>query len=180
MTLLDHLREHREALAQEWVERIFRTYPLETVGFLRKSDDPFSNPAGVKTRQAVVTLTAALLEPGLDSEAVRGPVDDIMRVRSVQDFTPSQAVAVMFFAKSVVRDHLKKQKLLDSFAPELLQFESKIDTLALLAMDVHASCREQLFEFRVKEVKRQQSQVIRLAKLKCEIPAEEPDPDRPF
>jgi len=177
MTLLDFLREQRENIAQQWLDCVFQTYPLETVGFLRKGSDPFANPVAVRPRQAIVSLTAALLEAQLDSEEVAQPLDDLIRVRSVQDFCPSQAVAALYFAKTVIRNILEKDEKLDSYAAELVRFESKIDTLALLAMDIYDRGRNPVHELRIKESKNKYSSVMRLAKLTCDLPARGPDGD---
>ena len=51
---------------------------------------------------------------------------------------------------------------------EYLAMESRIDTLGLMALDMYSEARERVFRIRVEEVKRSQSQVIRLAKLRRE------------
>lgn len=175
MTLLDYLREKRDVIIQEWADRIYQTYPLETVGFMRRNPDPFTNPVAIRTMEAVRTMTGELLGDSLESDVVRPAVDDLIRIRSVQDFTPAQAVAVVYFVKTILRELLAKEKKLETYSPELLSLESKVDSLALLAMDIYTQCRDQIYQLRVKEIKKQYSQVMRLAKLTCDLTAEEPD-----
>jgi hypothetical protein len=49
-------------------------------------------------------------------------------------------------------------------------FDSKVDHLALLAMDVYSQCREKLYEVRVGEVKNRSFRLLQRANLLVEIP----------
>ncbi len=174
MKLDELLSEHQDVLVEKWTEAIFRTYPLDTTGFMRKSKDQFHNPVGHRITEAVQALVPALLKPGLDSEEVTPLVDEIVRIRAVQDFTPARAIGVFYLIKSILRDLLKKELNKPGIAPDLLEFESKIDTLMLLAIDIFMQCKRQIYEMRVQEVKKQHHMLVRRANMVCE-PAEEPD-----
>jgi hypothetical protein len=182
MTLLDLLREKKSGIAEKWLEAIFRTYPLDTVGFLRKLTDPFSNPVAHRTAEAVPRILDALLADGLDSEAVTPALDAIVRVRAVQDFTPARAIGVLYLLKTLLREAVweksGKTSRTDaeslSLAKELLQFESKIDSLALISFEIYTQCRDQIHESRIAEVKHRYSSILRWAKSK-QLTAEEPD-----
>ncbi len=180
MSLLSLLREKRRHVAEEWIKSIFATYPLDTVGFLRKGKDPFENPVGDKTRQAVDALLEALLvNDGLEFESVNQPLDDLMRIRSLQDFAPSGAVGVVFFLKSIIRKVVQSEISDAKSAQELLQFESKIDSLALISFDIYCKCKEQVYEIRIKEVSNRHSRLLERAKMLYEPSAEASDTNQP-
>ncbi len=179
MLILDILRESRDAIVEEWKEAIFRTYPLDTVGFMRRQEDQFANPIRYRTCEAVPKIVDALLEEGLDSEKIQGPLDDIIRIRAVQDFTPAKAIGIVYLLKSLLREKLTKHLTNLELARELLQFESKIDSLALISFDIYAQCQRKIFSMRVDEIKNRQASLLRRAGLILEISAEEPDPTNP-
>jgi len=52
----------------------------------------------------------------------------------------------------------------------LLALESKIDSLALLSLDIYAKCREKLYEMRIKEVKNVQKRLLERAEMICGYP----------
>jgi hypothetical protein len=175
MAVLDLLREQRGALKEKWRESIFRTYPLDTVGFLRSTGNEFTNPVGHRTTQAINGIIDALLADTLGADEVKEYVDDIVRVRAIQGFTPAKAVGVFFLLKALVRELLSKEMKEAAIVRELLLFETKLDSLALMAFDIYGQCRELLFEQRVLEVKNSQRSLLRRARILCDMPAEEPD-----
>ena len=108
-------------------------------------------------------------------------LDDIIRVRAIQEFTPAQALSFVFSIKGIVREELEKEITQNQLYDELLKFESEIDELALYAFNVYVKCREQLYELRTDELKRMTFTLLKKANLMSEIPMEEfeqNDPDR--
>ncbi len=180
MSLLHILRENRTVLAEKWLDAIFRTYPLDTVGFMRRQTDQFANPVRHRTEEAVHEIVDALLkEKKLDTELVQKSIDEMIRVRAVQTFTASRAVGIIYLLKQLVREMVFKDLQSVKQAKELLQFESKIDVLALIAFDNYCDCREQIHNLRVNEVKNSQASLLRRAKMVLDTSAEEPDPTNP-
>ncbi len=179
MSILELLREKRDEIVEQWTEAIFRTYPLDTVGFMRRQKDQFANPVRHRTIEAVPRIVDAVLEDGLDSEKVYEPLDDLMRVRAVQEFTPTKAVGIVYLLKSLLREKLDAHLDDPRLVRELLQFESKIDSLALISFDIFAQCQKKIFSMRVDEIKNRQASLLRRAGLILEISAEEPDPTNP-
>jgi hypothetical protein len=106
----------------------------------------------------ISTGTEALLDEvihGADSDRIISALDSIIRIRAVQDFTPSQALAFVFLLKKAVREELKIKdsgftKLdLPELHEELLHFETRIDGLASLAFDVYVKCRDDINRIKV-------------------------------
>lgn len=175
MSILGSLQEHREAITKEWIDVIYGTYPFDTVGFLRSQTNAFSNPVGAKTRKAAETIISALLAPTLESETVTPAVDELIRVRAVQKFAPDQAMAVIFFLKTIIRKHIKAALTSTAAYDELLGIEAKIDSVALQGFKIYSECRDRIQQLRVEEFKRAHSQLIRRAERILEKPVGEPD-----
>lgn len=170
----------REELLGAWVEKFISSYPLQSAGFVRTSTDPFANPVGQTTRASLRVLFDAVIGLDTSPREVKAALDDLIRLRAVQDFTPSQAVGPLFLLKDILRaalsapdpakaDDNKGQPGREEAAPAgemldgLFEAEARLDSLALLALDLYAADRERIFRMRVNEVKRSQSSLLRWA-----------------
>ena len=109
-----------------------------------------------------------------DSERVSPILDGIIRVRAVQDFTPSQAVSFIFSLKNVIREELELEIKKRSLSDDLLALEARIDRLALLAFDLFVNRREKLYKIRADEAKNQVSRLLIRAGLVSEVPQWKP------
>jgi hypothetical protein len=119
------------------------SYPAETLSFLSGEQDPFSNPVGHTLRESLATLVHELLGP-MDKQSIASALDALIRLRAVQKFTPADAVRFVFGLRGAVQE-------VSGSVPESLQ--GRIDELALMAFDQYMSCREQISELRVKELR---------------------------
>ena len=175
MKLVDLLTNKRSTLVNRWLERAMEAYPADTKRFLRKQKDQFANPVGYTTSKAIDNLYDTFLQTA-DPERFSPILDKMIRIRAIQDFSPSQALSFIFLLKNVIREELESEIRENRLADELLVFESKIDTVALLAFDIYMQCREKLYEIRVKETKTQVSRLLQRANLQSEIPEWESKP----
>lgn len=175
MKLSELLLQKKKKIVGRWFDLIVGTYPGLSSIFLKKKH-AFGNPVGVNIERAIAKLYDELLrdEPG---DRVQECVGEIMRIRAVQEFSPAQAAGVIFFLKQALRRELRED--LDqepALAAELLDFESRVDVLALLGFDVYVACREKIYELRVNEVKQRYSGILRKTGLLAEIPGMDPCP----
>jgi hypothetical protein len=161
------LKANKEHIVSRWTEIVHGTYPFDTVGFLRTVKDRFSNPVGYRTEEAARALMEAIFHEEPDQDALNAAVEEIIRVRAIQDFPPEAAVGIIFAIKDIIRDVARRAAILAESAPALFQLESRIDAVALLAFGAYARSRETLYRLKVDEFKRQHSQLLRLAERKA-------------
>ena len=154
---------HKEAMTSRWIEIVHGTYPFDTIGFLRTRKDRFANPVGYRTEEAARALMDVIFTERPNEDTLLHAVDEIIRVRAIQDFSPEAAVGVIFAIKDVVREVVQASGQMAECMPALLALESRIDAVALMGFGVYARCRETLHLMKVEEFKRQSSQVLRLA-----------------
>ena len=119
--------------------------------FFKKQKDRFANPIGATISEGLQDLYAVLLEERELGEAAK-PLENIIKIRAVQDFTPSQSVAFVYLFKSIVRQELAKEKNREEIWASLSALEARIDKVALMAFDFYMDCRERLHQIRVNEV----------------------------
>jgi len=171
MTLETKLAERKEELSEKWADLILQTYPKETQKIWGRQKDRFQNPVGA----AIVEATRELLELIIqwqDADKIAAELDRLIRIRSVQDFTPSQAISFVFLLKKLFRDEFFSTMKADGSLEDLLRFEAKIDNLAMMSFDIYSKGREQIFRLRVDEVKRAQSSLLRKAGLVADVTVE--------
>ena len=159
MTLKDLLHSRRAAIHKRWLEKTLETYAPDTSAFLKGQKDQFANPVGQALRAGTQTMVDCLLGE-MDAEKICGCLEEIVKIRSIQDFTPAQAVSFIFSLRQIIREELGKE-LDSSRLADLAEFETRIDQLALFAFDIYVKCRERLYEIRVSEVKRSVSGLMR-------------------
>jgi len=146
------LGEKREAVHSGWLEAIVATYPPGAAKFLMRTGEQFGNPVGhtfyVETGRLLDCLVKGD-DPGNCQEALL----NLVRIRAVQDFSPSQAVAIVFALKGVIRGLFAEKLANNDLATELQAVEDDIDRLALITFDAYTTCREKIFDIRVNEIK---------------------------
>lgn len=170
MGLFKLLEQNRKAIVKEWFDRVVETYPGETSKMLNNHSDPFANPIGTSTAQSLEAVFDELLK-GLDHSTINSFIDPMIRMRAVQDFTPSKAVSFVFSLKTIVRERLKKELSSKRISDkELLDFDQKVDEVALIAFDVYMGCREQIFSYRANHVKSRTMKLLEKADILCEVP----------
>lgn len=172
MSLNRLLWQKKDAVLKRWFELIVETYPALSRIFLKKNS-PIGNPVGVNMSRALGGLYADLLGEGV-TERTEIYVDEIIRIRAVQEFEPSRATAVIFMLKNAIRRELAAELDNVDLLRELMDLELKIDSMARMAFDLHSKCREQLYIMRVEEVKRQVSGLLRRYDLQVDYPGGSP------
>ena len=127
-----------------WLARTLECYAGETVAFLQRESDLFRNPVGQTLRQNLAVLLQELLN-GPDPAKVEPALAAMVRLRAVQDLSPSQALGFLFQLRPIVQEVLPSEaRLLDG----------RIDQLVLLAFEEYTRCREQLAAIRLNESRR--------------------------
>jgi hypothetical protein len=161
--LLEHLLQtRREPILHKWLDLIYEAYPVDSHTFLKQVEDPFSNPVGHTFRQSTETLFDALCTGG-DPDEVAAALDGIVRIRAVQSGTAAQATAFAFLLKNVIREEVRDRLADPAWRDALLEFESRIDGLALAAFEHYTACREQIYRIRTREAQKQSEGLARRA-----------------
>ena len=155
------LLQHKDAILERWFCLILKTYPTDLSQLLKKEKDRFVNPVGFTFSHGIEALFAELLK-GMNGHKLSLPLENIIKIRSVQDFSPSQATGFIFLLKKAIQEVLERRIEERQILVEWLKFQSKIDQLALLAFEIYMNCREKIYEIRVHEAKAEKEMALRL------------------
>lgn len=150
MSLIVYLKKHKAAITRKWFELLANSYAPDTANFLKTQKDPFENPVGINSLESLRALFDVLLEKG-DAEQYKTILDPIVRVRALQGFSPSQALAFIPSLKALIWDEIKKAGKADLQFSEFLEFAARIDSVAMAAFDLYMQCREKIYELMANE-----------------------------
>jgi len=168
MNFKDLLSKRKSAIRKKWFDYVIDDYPADSSDFLRKQKDRFLNPVGQTLLENIGgLLDEIILDPA--SETLYPYLNDIIRIKAVQNFSPSKAVSFVFLLKRVVREELESDIEKNKLAEELRSFESQLDKLAMLAFDIYMKCRETIYDIRVKEIKTLTFRLLKKADLVREV-----------
>jgi len=165
MELKNLLRAKKSTILKKWFDAVADTYPDNTSSFLKKQKAQFTNPVGYTLSEGLEGLFEALLK-GVIPETVATFLDSIVRIRAIQEFSPSEAISFVFLLKKIVRQELGSEPLAQQrLRDELPAFDSSVDDLALYAFDLYMKCREKIYELKANEARKMTFRLLHQAKL---------------
>jgi hypothetical protein len=128
-------------VAEQWIERTLASYPAENLPHLGGEQDRFRNPVAHVIRESLTTL-ARELTGAMDHRVVVPAIDALVRLRAVQDFSPSAALRFVFELRPLIAE---------ACGGVSQQLETRIDELAMMVFDRYMACRDQIASLREKE-----------------------------
>jgi hypothetical protein len=161
MMMQDLLKENKAAILERWFHLILETYPANTAAMMRKDKNQFTNPVSSTLSREIDVLFKNLCE-GNQDEKCQSSLDSILKIRSVQDFSPSKAVGFIFLLKRAIGETLKNEICKESVMDEWMKFQSRIDDLALQAFDIYMECREKICEIRIHQARTEKEMAFRM------------------
>jgi len=138
------MRAHT-AILDAWFEKTIEIYPEQARGSISQSSERFRNPVGFAIRESLAKLLEELAGK-MDVERAGNAVEEIVRLRAVQDCSAPDAVSFIFLLRQIIREHHAEAEIAD--------MENRIDQLALVTFDRYMKCRERLALVRINEAKR--------------------------
>jgi len=152
---------------------MLEAYPSNSASFLKEHNNQFANPIGHTLSRSIEGIFEELVNEA-DFDKVSPLIDDIVRISAIQEIKPSQALALFFILKKVIRRELGKEISENRLESELAALDVTIDAFALFSFDLYLKCREKLYELRANETKRLTYRLLQKANLVYEV-RDEPD-----
>jgi hypothetical protein len=162
MGLPELLRARRSSILRGWKALTLQVYADEAARFMRAEKDRFQNPVGHAITEGLDALFDGVLS-GKPAAELEKALDAIVRIRAVQDLSPSQGVGFIFILKRIIREEAGDALAGQDALSELSVLDSRIDHVALAAFDIYMRCREKICDIRVNEIKHLTSKLIERA-----------------
>ena len=161
MVLKELLLKNKTTILKRWFDLILETYPSDTDALMRKEENQFKNPVGATFSREIEALFNQLCGGSQNGEC-RASLDAILKIRSVQDFSPSKAVGFVFQLKQAIEETLQGEIRREQNIEAWRALQSRIDALALQAFDVYMGCREKICEIRIHQAKAEREMAFRM------------------
>lgn len=171
MKTAELLQDKKPVILSRWFDLILDTYPPDTASFLKGNKDRFANPVGQTITEGIGAVFDLVVH-GTDPADVPNYLDNIIRIRAVQEFTPSDAIGFLFLLKDVIREELGSRQEHSDVLKELLVIESRIDSLVRVSFDIFMACREKLYDLKANEVRNWTCRILKNAQVVKEVPGE--------
>jgi hypothetical protein len=158
MDITPLLRERIPAVLDRCLTLILDTYPPETAQFLRREKDRFQNPVWY-TISGEMEILCQEIAGTMEMEKVNMSLENIIRVRAVQDFSPSQAIAFVFLLKKAMREEILRHEPQGTREEKgeimraLSELDTRIEGALSAAFDIYTKTREKIYELRIRELK---------------------------
>lgn len=147
MDVKDLLSKKRDSIINKSFELTISTYPENTQIFFKEKNRQFTNPVGYTIYKGIEQIIDNLISDK-PIESFISPVEEIIKIRALQDFTPSQAVGFVFLIKKAIYDELVK----DSNTDQLMDILAQIDSLSMIAFDIFMKYKERIYDLKAKEL----------------------------
>ena len=161
MTLQELLSKRKKAILDRCLDLLFDTYSHDSAALLKNQQDPFANPVGSTFRRELEIVLDGLAA-SVEKKKLTPSLDAIVRIRAVQEFRPSDAVAFMVHLKKAIREELQGAQMGPEFVNDLAGLDLRIDGLTLAAFDLYTACREKIAEIRVDEARAEKDRLVRV------------------
>jgi len=96
-----------------------------------------------------------------------------VKIRALQDFSPSQAVSFMWLMKEAALDELPLRSLTREMYTSLQTMELLVDRLAGMAFDIYSACKDTVSSLRIKELRAENSVLNRIIGAQIDRPGKE-------
>ena len=154
------LKERKAAILEGWMERILASYPQDSTRFLSRKGDPFGNPVGSTYQDHTNAIVEELCGEGAQA-VIDAALLEIVKVRAVQQFSPSEALSFITALRGVARETLNEEELAEAGkSGELAGWDAEVERLLFKGIAQYAACRERMFEIRVKEIRAQTAKLV--------------------
>ena len=150
--LLNFLEDNKDRIIDKWVNQTFQTYQPEMVRFLKGTKNPFANPVRTTIINSLQSIYDGILS-SKNTDEFYPELEAIIKLRSIQDFTPSDSLSFLFMLKTIVWEEIGTADSSALSSEEFHRFNEKLDALIKLSFDIYTKCRKKIYEIRIAEIK---------------------------
>ena len=151
--LINMLLTRKKEIHEKWVNLIFDDYQSEGAKFFREHKDPFINPVGGIISKDTMVLYDQLLGT-MDTAAINQSLDNIIKIRAIQELSPVEAVAFLYQLKEVIIGELDDGDFVKATTADLIEIFDRIDRLTKIAFEIYMNNREKINQIRIHEMKK--------------------------
>ncbi|MFO7839424.1 MAG: RsbRD N-terminal domain-containing protein [Desulfosalsimonadaceae bacterium] len=142
------LSKKRKEIINKWFDAAMSPYPEGSDKFFKNNSDPFANPVGNTIFRCLNELFDELMKTEMDTEAVRHALDGIIRIQSLQEFQPSDAIGFIFEIRPSIKGCFQKNRGDKAVEAYFKALAANTETVLRMAFDLYMECRQKVFLLR--------------------------------
>jgi hypothetical protein len=150
ISILKLLEQKKAAILRRWTGLVFDTYPHDTAMILKSEGDRFANPVGYCVQHNLAMVLDGLIS-GDKVETLFPNLEEIIKVRAVQNFTPEAAVSFMHLLTKAISSEVGSYNKHGKPDPEMKGLEERIDLLSNACSVIYADCRLRIDRIKASE-----------------------------
>lgn len=158
MNFIEHLSKSRESISARWLKALIESYPQESGKFLFSKKNEFTNPIGHAYEKGLADIFAAVFNRKTDD--LQQAMQEIVKIRSIQDYSASFAMNFMFILKDVIKEEYESYSKNKGDWKEYAEAIAMADEALKTALDMLLIQRERIYEIKANEVKKRTSKMI--------------------
>jgi hypothetical protein len=159
----ERIKGRVQVIQQKLLDVLLSAHTVSSVSPSAGAGDPFCDPVRATYYDCVPKLIEWVVD-GEDTEEVKESLMSIIRIRSVQTYTPSETISFVLALRWIFRDTVYTALDEDDREGLFLLFESRIDGLLLMALDCYVQCHDKIGQIRVNEAKAERDRLMKLVK----------------
>ena len=151
MNFHEELLQNLLSIESKWIDSVLSTYSSDGARFFKKEKDQFANPLGYNVEKGLSKTLRLLVDDAL--EELPTEMEQLIKLRAVQTFSPSDAISFVFSLKKIVIE-VCGLKCIAKCAKDWSSFEGRVDAFSLKIFDLYMKDRERLSQVKIDEYRR--------------------------
>jgi len=143
----------KAAIGERWLASLLEAYGDDSATFFKQRKNRFANPVGQTYAESSRIILDEILGD-MDTSLICTHLDEIIKIRAVQELTPAKALSFVFSLKDAIRDEIGGDVQVAEAAGDLRKIDVRIDQMALFAFDIFVMRREQVYNLRLNEIRK--------------------------
>ncbi len=138
--------KHKNDIIKKWHLAIVESYPSLSGKHLLGNKNKFSNPVGYTIENSLPAVVDAVINKSLTEEAKKS-LENIIKIRAVQDFEPARALSFVFELKAIIMSEIAEEADFKDF----LALEKIFNLIFNFAINSYVNDKERIFEIKANE-----------------------------
>jgi len=152
MKIEELIGKNFDTILQKWNQSIIDSYPQESGKYLLENKNKFSNPVGYTIENSLKPILEAVKDMSFDEKAKKS-LDDIIRIRAVQDFSPSDALGFIKSLRAIIISELSSNIDYSPGKGDFLKLDRIFDEISSFSIDTYVDLRERIFRIKSNETR---------------------------
>ena len=161
LSLSGLMAKQKASILHRWTGLVFETYQPDTATMLKARGDRFANPVSYNVSYNLGMVLDGLIS-GQEAGTLFPYLEDVIKVRAVQDFTPESATSFMVLLKKAIASEVNAGKGAPLFKQDLAVLEKRIDLLSDACSDIYTECRRRIENIKAGEKRKAAANMSRL------------------